>query len=306
MSIKQSRRDFLKNAGKVALTASVVSALPVASVAEAPAAVHPFPYVQLDPDAVAQRALASFSAYGGCCVGVGEALVGELADKIGYPWNQIPYQMFINGAAGYGQQTLCGALGGAVNVLGMLLPGAESKAVMGELFAWYKSANLPITVKDGVEAPAHTVAGSVNCADSVGNFMKAAGIDSMGDPTRVARCACVTADVAKKTVELLNIHFGFTTAAAEEAPELAANEYIGVGKGFGGDIKVKVTMDGKNIAKIEVLEHGETAGICDAAFAQIPEAVIKAQSTKVDAVTGATFSSKGLIEAIDNALAQVK
>ena len=52
MSIMQSRRDFLKNAGKVALTASVVSALPVASVAEAPAAVHPFPYVQLDPEAV--------------------------------------------------------------------------------------------------------------------------------------------------------------------------------------------------------------------------------------------------------------
>ena len=43
MSIMQSRRDFLKNAGKVALTASVVSALPVASIAEAPAAVHPFP-----------------------------------------------------------------------------------------------------------------------------------------------------------------------------------------------------------------------------------------------------------------------
>ena len=65
-------------------------------------------------------------------------------------------------------------------------------------------------------------------------------------------------------------------------------------------------MDGKNIAKIEVLEHGETAGICDGAFAQIPDAVIKAQSTKVDVVSGATFSSKGLIEAIDNALAQVK
>ena len=306
MSIMQSRRDFLKNAGKVALTASVVSALPVASIAEAPAAVHPFPYVQLDPEVVKQRALASFSAYGGCCVGVGEALVGELADKIGYPWNQIPYQMFINGAAGYGQQTLCGALGGAVNVLGMLLPGAESKAVMGELFAWYKAANLPITVKDGVEAPAHTVAGSVNCADSVGNFMKAAGIESMGDPVRVARCACVTADVAAKTVELLNIHFGFATAAAEEAPELAANEYIGVGKGFGGDIKVKVTMDGDKIAAIDVLEHGETAGISDPAFKLTEQLIGKTSVEGIDAVSGATFTSKGLLDAVANALAQVK
>jgi uncharacterized protein with FMN-binding domain len=128
------------------------------------------------------------------------------------------------------------------------------------------------------------------------------GEDYMGNQIPVALRTDVENIVAKGC-------FGYEAAPVvveEAAPALAANEYIGVGKGFGGDIKVKVTMDGKNIAKIEVLEHGETAGICDAAFAQIPEAVIKAQSTQIDAVTGATFSSNGLIEAINNALAQVK
>ena len=98
--------------------------------------------------------------------------------------------------------------------LGSMIPSLTTDTTAAETTQKPQTSFIP---PDGVEAPAHTVAGSVNCADSVGNFMKAAGIDSMGDPVRVARCACVTADVAAKTVELLNIHFGFTAAAAEEA-----------------------------------------------------------------------------------------
>lgn len=76
---------------------------------------------------------------------------------------------------------------------------------------------------------------------------------------------------------------------------------------FGGKIKVKVTMDGDKISKIEVLEHGETAGICDAAFNTLPDAIVAANGTTgIDVASGATYSSKGLIEAVENALAQVK
>lgn len=92
--------------------------------------------------------------------------------------------------------------------------------------------------------------------------------------------------------------------AAEET--LAENEYIGVGEGFGGEVKVKVTMDGDKIAKIEVLSHSETAGISDPAFTQIPEAIIAANSTEVDVVTGATRTSDALIAAVNDALSQVK
>ena len=75
---------------------------------------------------------------------------------------------------------------------------------------------------------------------------------------------------------------------------------------IGGEIKVKVTMDGDKIAKIEVLSHNETAGIADPAFAQIPEAIIAAQSTSVDAITGATKTSEALIAAVNDALSQIK
>ena len=75
---------------------------------------------------------------------------------------------------------------------------------------------------------------------------------------------------------------------------------------IGGEIKVKVTMDGDKIAKIEVLSHNETAGIADPALEQIPEAIIAAQSTSVDAITGATKTSEALIAAVNDALSQIK
>ena len=77
-----------------------------------------------------------------------------------------------------------------------------------------------------------------------------------------------------------------------------AETFEGVGKGFGGDIKVAATIDGGKLTAVEVLSHGETAGISDAAFAKIPAAMIENQTVAVDTVAGCTFSSNGLIEAV--------
>jgi len=313
-NFEQSRRDFLRMAGKGVLGAAALSAVPsvltpaLAEGVEAPA--WPWTYQPLDKEEVKARVFANFSTHGGCCAAVASGILELLAEKYGYPYNQINGRMFANGGGGYGRRNLCGSLGGAFAILGLFLTGSDSGALRNELYAWYEAAAFPIYQPEGVaQHPVHSVAGSELCKDSVGNWMKASGFE-FGTPERATRCACLSADVAAKTIELLNIHFGFEAAPvveeAAEEPALAANEYIGVGKGFGGDIKVKVTMDGEKIAKIEVLEHGETAGICDKAFAEIPNAVIAAQSTTVDTVAGSTMSSKGLIEAIDNALAQIK
>ncbi|WP_026476931.1 FMN-binding protein [Alkaliphilus transvaalensis] len=80
--------------------------------------------------------------------------------------------------------------------------------------------------------------------------------------------------------------------------------YEGVGEGFYGDIKVEVTISGGEIANIELVDHNETPGLGDTAALQIIDNVVEAQSTDVDVVTGATASSNGTIEAINNALAQ--
>ena len=133
----------------------------------------------------------------------------------------------------------------------------------------------------------------------------------MADPERKARCASVTAEVAVKAISLLNVLYGYEEAEPEEAAPaeeaLAANEYIGTGVSeIGGEVKVKVTMDGDKIAKIEVLSHNETAGVSDPAFAAIPDAIIAANSTEIDTVTGVTKTSEALIAAVNDALSQIQ
>ena len=308
---EQSRRDFLRTAGKGMLGAAALTAIPsvitpaLAEGVEAPA--WPFEWKPVDKQKVLERTYASFSTHGGCCAAVVAGVVEELAEQYGYPYNQIPARMFANGGGGYGRKTLCGSLGGGCAVLGLFCEGKDAGALRNELYTWYENHEFP-QYQPVVES-VYTVSNSIQCADSVGNWMAASGFE-FSSPERAARCAGLSAEVAVKVVELLNIKYGFEAApVVEEAPaepELAANEYIGVGKGYNQDtpIKVKVTMDGDKIAKIDVLEQKES--MPQTAMADIPAAVIAAQSTEVDVVAGSTVSSKALIEAINNALAQVK
>ena len=309
-----NRRDFLKLAGKVTLGAAAVTAIPAAASAEAEITAPAFPWTWpgLDVKEVQDKIYANFFAKGGCCAGVASGILDLLAEKYGYPYNQIDGRMFAHGGGGYGRRNLCGSLGGAFAVLNLFTTGSDMSGIRNQIYTWYESTAFPIyQPADKPEHPVHSVAGSELCKDSVGNWMTASGHE-FGDPERGVRCASLSADVGGKLVELLNIHFGFAAAPSVDAeavaePALAANEFIGVGKGFGGDIKVKVTMDGNKIAKIEVLEQAETAGIFDKAYPSVTDAIIAANGVEgIDVAAGATYSSNGLIEAVKDALSQVK
>jgi uncharacterized protein with FMN-binding domain len=81
------------------------------------------------------------------------------------------------------------------------------------------------------------------------------------------------------------------------------NEYIGTGIGIGGDLVVKVTLDSaKRITAINFLRVHESRGISDRAITLVPQAIIAANSTSVDTVTGATVTSKAIIQAVNDAL----
>lgn len=309
MSTMESRRDFLKKSSVLLGGAAVLGTTGVLtgcakSEPEKPA--HPYPYKELDLDAVQQ---AGYKAYfdGGCCFGAAEGLLSELRDKVGYPYTMMDAAIFANGGGGYTTGSLCGALGGSAAVFGMCCEPADAKALMKELIKWYTTTALP-QYRPETDLDVQTVSPSANCADSVGTFLTATGAEN-GSDTQRFRCGGLTGDVARKAAELLNIHYGFAKAPETEAPtELvaAANEYFGEAKGFGEEpIKVKVTMDGDQIAKIDVLSHGETEGVSDPAFASVPEAIIKAQSTKVDVAAGATYSSNGIMAAVEDALSKV-
>lgn len=80
--------------------------------------------------------------------------------------------------------------------------------------------------------------------------------------------------------------------------------YTGTGKGFRGDTKVTVTVENGVISDITVDSYKDDREFFSKAESSIISAVISSQSTDVDAVSGATFSSNGLIEAIKNALGE--
>jgi len=80
--------------------------------------------------------------------------------------------------------------------------------------------------------------------------------------------------------------------------------FTGIGEGFGGDISVNVTITNGSIAKIDIVKAAdETPEYFDLAKS-LTTNIIKEQTTNVDTISGATYSSNGIIEAVRNALAK--
>ena len=105
--------------------------------------------------------------------------------------------------------------------------------------------------------------------------------------------------------------------AAETADKAAATEtvaaaytdgdYTAEGKGIGGKVPVTVTVKDGKIATVTVGDNSETQGIGSKAIEQLPEAIVAANGTEgVDAVSGATVTSKAIFSAVDEILEQAK
>lgn len=93
-------------------------------------------------------------------------------------------------------------------------------------------------------------------------------------------------------------------AEAEEGSGYQDGVYEGEGTGFGGTITVSVTVEAGLIADIAVVSaDGEGAAYLNSALSVL-ENILSAQSADVDTVSGATFTSGGLIEAVGDALAK--
>ena len=98
--------------------------------------------------------------------------------------------------------------------------------------------------------------------------------------------------------------YGATPVQAENANLFTPGTYTGVGAGKNGDITVEVTFSADKIERITVVSHSETPSLSDAAIANIPTQIVEAQSLGVDAVSGATYTSNGIVEAVADAVKQ--
>lgn len=74
-------------------------------------------------------------------------------------------------------------------------------------------------------------------------------------------------------------------------------------KGHGSSfMPMEVTLSADKVEKIEVDASGETSGIADEVFKRLPQAIIDGQTLNVDAVSGASISSQGVIDGVADAI----
>ena len=96
--------------------------------------------------------------------------------------------------------------------------------------------------------------------------------------------------------------------SSEESEDLAYKNgtYTGDGQGFGGNIQVQVTLENDTITDIQVVSApGEDSAYLSQVQGVI-STILAAQSTDVDTISGATFSSTGIINAVNDALGKAE
>lgn len=101
---------------------------------------------------------------------------------------------------------------------------------------------------------------------------------------------------------ILLLSIALIVANAENA--FVPGVYTGEATGFGGLITVTVEVDDHSIKSIQIDGLNETKGIGTQAIEALSASIVSAQSAQVDVVAGATYSSKGVLQALEVALNQ--
>ena len=102
------------------------------------------------------------------------------------------------------------------------------------------------------------------------------------------------ADAGEKVQKVIKVDTGI----------LKNGTFSGSARGYGGTINVKVTVYGGKIKGITIVSHsGETPAFFDKAKAVVAK-ILAAQSVNVDTVSGATYSSNGILNAVADALSK--
>jgi len=108
-------------------------------------------------------------------------------------------------------------------------------------------------------------------------------------------------DGAKKLFGLYGDFLGYLKRI-EILKYVRDGDYTAEGKGFSGPIRAVVTVQNHRIVKITVLEQQEVVEYWSKVREKIPQEMLEKQNIDVDIISGATYSSKGLIEAVTDAL----
>lgn len=142
-------------------------------------------------------------------------------------------------------------------------------------------AHVPAAIVDGQTLNVETISGSTfTCnaiVDAVASCLEQAG----ADPQAL-----------------------FDAPQAPAAKAMAAGTYTQTVHGHHSDVVVEVVLGADAIEGVTILEEGETFNLADGALTQVPAAIVEAQSTGVDTVTGATYTSRAVMTAVEQAITE--
>lgn len=225
MSNGMNRRDAMRFAGLAAGTFFAGGSLR-AFAAEKAEAGEFWKYAVVDPQKVADTAYENYkvgrcmyTTFYGIVYNVG--LVLEKTDPIAAaPILHFPFYMMKYGTGGANDWgTLCGSLNGAMAAISLFVPNSDKrKALCDEIANYYEQTMFPIykPANDDFGPMPQTISGSLLCHVSSGKWSSLAQ-KRTDSPERTERCTRMSADVARKTAELLNLNAA-PGIAADAAP----------------------------------------------------------------------------------------
>ena len=94
------------------------------------------------------------------------------------------------------------------------------------------------------------------------------------------------------------------TAAMLGSCAASAEQHTGEAQGYGGVLRVSVSMSGTDITAVEVVSHSETEGVGTRAIDVLPDMIVRQDSVDVDSVAGATITSGAIKAAVAQAIGQ--
>ena len=192
---------------------------------------------------------------------------------------------YTGSAAGYG-----GTITVSVTISDGEIASITIVSAAGETSSYLASAKSVISSILSAQSPnVDTVSGATYSSNGIINAVKAA-----------LKQAAASSDDEEDEEEETDTAIDFTTL-----PNYGYTDgiYTGTGEGWGGDIVVSVEVSGGQIIAVTVLSAEDETYAYWSQAVTILDTIIEAQSAEVDAVSGATYSSEGILEAVSNALA---
>ena len=189
---------------------------------------------------------------------------------------------YTGSAQGFG-----GSIGVSVSISGGKITAVNITSASGETPSYLSSAKGVVSRILSKQTPnVDTVSGATYSSIGILNAVKEA-LNKASGTNSGSKNSGISSSNTKKQIP--NYHYKDGT-------------YTGVGEGYGGDIKVTVTVKNGQITNVKVDSAADETPAYFNRAKSLLTTITEKQKWDLDAVTGATFSSEGILEAVSNAM----